>query len=88
MSGATNKTTEWRVRPIMRALEPEVVEVIWKAVEPLLPSPTVVLSATPESRSEGVVVSGLSRSPVSPLSRSCEVGVSVAGIHQFGSLSG
>jgi len=39
MSGATNKTTRWEVPDIMRAFDPEVVDAVWAAVEPLLPVP-------------------------------------------------
>jgi transposase len=37
MPGAPNQQQQVEVPYIMRALEPEVVEVIWKTVEPLLP---------------------------------------------------
>ena len=33
-------TTEWRCPTIMRALEPEVVDAVWAAVEPYLPGPS------------------------------------------------
>lgn len=39
MPGAPNQQQQVEVPYIMRALEPEVVEVIWKTVEPLLPAP-------------------------------------------------
>jgi transposase len=32
-------TTEWRSTTIMRALEPEVLDTVWAAIEPLLPPP-------------------------------------------------
>lgn len=38
MSGAkTNETTRWEVPDIMCAFDPEVVDAVWAAVEPLLP---------------------------------------------------
>jgi len=39
MPGAPNQQQQVEVPYIMRALDPEVVEVIWKTVEPLLPPP-------------------------------------------------
>jgi len=37
MSGATKTTTEWEVSTIMRALDPEVFDAVWEAIEPLVP---------------------------------------------------
>ena len=37
MSGATETTTEWKVSTIMRALDPEVFDAVWEAIEPLVP---------------------------------------------------
>ena len=34
-----HQTTEWRYPTIMRALDPEVKDIVWKAVEPLIPVP-------------------------------------------------
>lgn len=40
MSGAHNEpTTEWKAANIMRALDPEVVNVVWAGIEPLIPAP-------------------------------------------------
>src|SRR5215204_2344673 len=40
MPGATQRpTTWWRSAVITRALEPEVVDAVWAAIEPLLPPP-------------------------------------------------
>ncbi len=36
---AHNKTTEWRSYTIMRALDPEVNAIVWRAIEPLIPVP-------------------------------------------------
>lgn len=40
MPGATQQRQQPEVSTIMRALEPEVFEAVWAAVEPLLPRPT------------------------------------------------
>ena len=39
MPGATNNNNKVEVTNIMRALEPEVVNVLWQSIEPLLPEP-------------------------------------------------
>ena len=39
MPGATNNNNKVEVTNIMRALEPEVVNVLWQSIEPLLPAP-------------------------------------------------
>ena len=39
MPGATNKDDTVEVSDIMRALDPEVVDALWEAVEPLIPPP-------------------------------------------------
>jgi transposase len=41
MPGATNKDDTVEVPNIMRALDPEVVDALWDAVEPLIPAPAV-----------------------------------------------
>ena len=41
MSGAPNVTTKWRVPDITRS-ELDVVEVVWQAVKPSLPTALVV----------------------------------------------
>jgi hypothetical protein len=40
MPGAPQPNDLWKDFPIMRALEPEVMDAIWQAVEPLLVSDT------------------------------------------------
>jgi len=39
MSGAHKPTTKWRSASIMRALDPEVKEAVWQAIEPIIPVP-------------------------------------------------
>ena len=39
MSGAPNQQQPVEVAPIMRALDPQVKEAVWRAFEPLIPIP-------------------------------------------------